>query len=381
MGIAEDLRTAVLNLLDNAVKYSPDGVHVRCSLSITHYTWATLRITDTGVGLPADQHKRIFRRFYRVPGRTMQRIKGTGLGLFLVRNIARQHGGDAVAESPGLNQGTTVTLTLPLANAPATSGGHRTGRGHQGKGMSESPLIAVVEDEEHLAQGLLFNLQAEGYRTHHESDGDAALAWLLNPTEHNRRRRSRLHASRHRRLRRSSAPSAKRSITLRSSCSPPAPAPKTSSKASKPAPTTISPSPSTSTSSSSASNHSSAAPRGSAPQTSETPSHQQSRNLTTNTPSITAPSASIISNSSPPTAPRTSPSWRPTSSATSPSAKARSSPAKTSSKQVWRVHEDTDTRAIDNFIVRLRRYIEDDPANPQHLVTVRGIGYRFLANP
>ena len=50
-------------------------------------------------------------------------------------------------------------------------------------------------------------------------------------------------------------------------------------------------------------------------------------------------------------------------------------------EQVWRVHEDTDTRAIDNFIVRLRRYIEDDPANPQHLVTVRGIGYRFLPNP
>ena len=42
-----------------------------------------------------------------------------------------------------------------------------------------APLIALVEDEEHLAQGLLFNLQAEGYRTHHESDGDAALAYLL----------------------------------------------------------------------------------------------------------------------------------------------------------------------------------------------------------
>src|ERR1700721_1015890 len=46
-----------------------------------------------------------------------------------------------------------------------------------------APLIAVVEDEEHLAQGLLFNLQAEGYRTHHDSDGDAALAYLLNPGE------------------------------------------------------------------------------------------------------------------------------------------------------------------------------------------------------
>jgi DNA-binding response OmpR family regulator len=45
---------------------------------------------------------------------------------------------------------------------------------------------------------------------------------------------------------------------------------------------------------------------------------------------------------------------------------------------VWRVHEDTDTRAIDNFIVRLRRYIEEDPSKPVHLVTVRGVGYRFL---
>jgi DNA-binding response OmpR family regulator len=50
-------------------------------------------------------------------------------------------------------------------------------------------------------------------------------------------------------------------------------------------------------------------------------------------------------------------------------------------EEVWDLHEDTDTRAIDNFMVRLRRYIEDDPAEPRHLLTVRGIGYRFLANP
>jgi len=50
-------------------------------------------------------------------------------------------------------------------------------------------------------------------------------------------------------------------------------------------------------------------------------------------------------------------------------------------EEVWGLHEDTDTRAIDNFVVRLRRYIEDDPVHPRHLLTVRGVGYRFFANP
>ena len=117
LGIAEDLRTAVINVLDNAVKYSPDGVHIRCALAIVNYTSIALTITDTGVGLDPSQFKRIFNRFYRVPGRSIAKIKGTGLGLFLVRNIVRQHGGDVSAHSPGLNQGTTITLTLPLATS------------------------------------------------------------------------------------------------------------------------------------------------------------------------------------------------------------------------------------------------------------------------
>ena len=56
-------------------------------------------------------------------------------------------------------------------------------------------------------------------------------------------------------------------------------------------------------------------------------------------------------------------------------------PRKVILEKVWSVHEDTDTRAIDNFIVRLRRYIEDEPSNPRHLQTIRGVGYRFVANP
>jgi DNA-binding response OmpR family regulator len=56
-------------------------------------------------------------------------------------------------------------------------------------------------------------------------------------------------------------------------------------------------------------------------------------------------------------------------------------PRKQILEEVWGLHEDTDTRAIDNFVVRLRRYIEDDPANPRHLLTVRGVGYRFIGQP
>jgi signal transduction histidine kinase len=121
LGIPEDVRTAVINVLDNAVKYSPEGVRVRCSLAIVNYTSVALTITDTGVGLDPNQFKRIFKRFYRVPGRSMAKFKGTGLGLFLVRNIARQHGGDAIASSPGPGLGASITITFPLASPTESS--------------------------------------------------------------------------------------------------------------------------------------------------------------------------------------------------------------------------------------------------------------------
>lgn len=114
-GHPEDLRTALLNLLDNAVKYSPGGVHVHCRLSIERYTFAVLSITDTGLGIPAHELKRVFKRFYRAAAGDRVKIKGTGLGLFLVRTIARQHGGDVRAQSEGPGKGTTMLLRLPLA--------------------------------------------------------------------------------------------------------------------------------------------------------------------------------------------------------------------------------------------------------------------------
>ena len=77
----------------------------------------TLSVQDHGVGIEAHELKRIFRRFYRVPSRSMGRIKGTGLGLFIVRAIARKHGGRVFAESEGEGHGTTVFLQLPRSAA------------------------------------------------------------------------------------------------------------------------------------------------------------------------------------------------------------------------------------------------------------------------
>jgi two-component system, OmpR family, sensor histidine kinase SenX3 len=112
-GNPEELRTAVLNVIDNAVKYSPDGARLTIVLSVESDAWVMVSIADQGLGIPQPQLKRIFRRFYRVPNRSILRVKGTGLGLFLVRSIARQHGGDAFAESAGEGRGSTIHLQLP----------------------------------------------------------------------------------------------------------------------------------------------------------------------------------------------------------------------------------------------------------------------------
>ncbi|HEX8924787.1 MAG TPA: HAMP domain-containing sensor histidine kinase [Terriglobales bacterium] len=115
-GDAEELRSAISNLLDNAVRYTPKDPNIRVELVQDGDSY-DLRVIDNGVGIPAGEQKRIFRRFYRVQHRVKSHVKGTGLGLFIVRSVARRHGGDAFAQSEGTDMGSTFTLRLPRIKA------------------------------------------------------------------------------------------------------------------------------------------------------------------------------------------------------------------------------------------------------------------------
>lgn len=112
-GDVDDLRAAVSNLLDNAIKYSDQEVKVSVEVANIDEKHVAVRIADRGIGIPRPQLKRIFKRFYRAPGLVMARVKGTGLGLFIVHSIVERHGGRVFAESPGVGQGSTFTIQLP----------------------------------------------------------------------------------------------------------------------------------------------------------------------------------------------------------------------------------------------------------------------------
>jgi two-component system sensor histidine kinase SenX3 len=116
LGNADELRTAVGNLLDNAIKYSSGTIDVAVRLE-TGEKNLVLQVRDQGVGIAEKELKQIFKRFYRVTNRSLAQVKGTGLGLFIVRSIARKHGGKVYAQSLGEGHGTTVTLELPRSVA------------------------------------------------------------------------------------------------------------------------------------------------------------------------------------------------------------------------------------------------------------------------
>lgn len=114
-GDADELHAVISNLIDNAVKYSDKEIDISVEVGMPDRKTVVLKVADRGIGIPAEQIKRIFKRFYRVPRPVMVRIKGTGLGLFIVRSIVEKHGGRVTAESGGEGLGSAFTIRLPRA--------------------------------------------------------------------------------------------------------------------------------------------------------------------------------------------------------------------------------------------------------------------------
>jgi signal transduction histidine kinase len=113
VGDADELRAAVSNLIDNAIKYSDKGVEVSVEVTATPDDRVAVRVTDRGMGIPSSELKQIFKRFYRAQRRVATRVKGAGLGLFIVRSIVSKHGGKTFAESEGEGMGSVFTIELP----------------------------------------------------------------------------------------------------------------------------------------------------------------------------------------------------------------------------------------------------------------------------
>ena len=364
-GVRRILRTAVSNVLDNAVKYSGEDVDVRVRLETPDEKRIVLRVQDQGVGISADDLKRIFKRFYRVTHRSLAHVKGTGLGLFIVKAIAQKHGGKVFAESGGEGQGT-----------------HDRSRTAEVDGMSR---VLVVEDEAHLAQGLRFNLEAEGYVAEVVGDGETATDRLLDkkenfdavvldimlPGKDGFSVVSELRAARNYVPVLMLTARGRPEDVLKGFASG------ADDYLAKPFDLSIL----------------LARLQGLLRRSQWMRGGQSCPRRRTNRPdegsvddfgtfsfggkTIDFGALELRSGES-------------TIHLTVMEAEflrhlVRNDGKIVSRKQileeVWGLHEDTDTRAIDNFVVRLRRYIEDDPGNPRHLLTVRGVGYRFLAKP
>ena len=101
-------------MVDNAIKYSGDRVKVVVEVASAGARRVAISVRDQGIGITSVELKRVFRRFYRLPDALQSRVRGTGVGLSIVRAVARRHGGRAYAESRGAGQGSTFTLELPL---------------------------------------------------------------------------------------------------------------------------------------------------------------------------------------------------------------------------------------------------------------------------
>ncbi|MBA2462213.1 MAG: response regulator [Actinobacteria bacterium] len=161
LGERDRIAQVLANLLTNAIKYSPEGGQVRVSAKRSG-SCARVEVHDAGIGIPADQQRHVFEKFFRVDSTDTRRIGGTGLGLALCRDIVEAHGGRIELESVE-GEGSSFRFELPLAEGV-----------HQATGLRERVL--VVEDDPAMAELLRIYLEEDGYEVEVVATGEEALA-------------------------------------------------------------------------------------------------------------------------------------------------------------------------------------------------------------
>lgn len=164
MGDSDRLVQVFTNLLSNAIKFSPDGGDVLVKLG-KQGEHLIVTVQDEGIGIPADELKHMFEKFYRFDNTYSRKIGGTGLGLAICRKIVEKHGGEITVESEE-NVGTAVSFTIPLKPAPTQLHVH-----------SDLPAIVVVEDDPSIALLLEEELKAHEYAVFQFQDVASSFAY------------------------------------------------------------------------------------------------------------------------------------------------------------------------------------------------------------
>lgn len=168
----------IVNLLTNACKYTPDGGHIRLAAR-REGPQASIEVSDDGIGIPLQEQGQLFQIFTQLHHTANRAKGGLGIGLSLVRTLVQMHGGTVAVASPGLNQGSTFTVRLPLALEPAVGlvdpAADSTGTGGAGSGRSSGRRVLVVEDNQDGRAMLVSLLQAWGCQVQSTGDGGSAL--------------------------------------------------------------------------------------------------------------------------------------------------------------------------------------------------------------
>ncbi|MBE9069976.1 response regulator [Leptolyngbya cf. ectocarpi LEGE 11479] len=178
------IRQVLINLLTNAVKFTPEGGHVTLTISLTKSTaatdeyWLKFTVEDTGIGIEANQLNRLFQPFVQVDTALNRQYTGTGLGLALVKRIVELHGGEVSATSQ-LDVGSCFTVELPCTSGDSQSGAPETQRPGSRAPQSPpavKPLILLAEDNEDNIDVIQGYLAAKGYPVIIAKNGQEAIA-------------------------------------------------------------------------------------------------------------------------------------------------------------------------------------------------------------